>query len=106
MAHEVAAQAVADQHRALELELEDDRVEIGDEVRQRIHAGLAAVAVAAQVEQNDPVAVPELLRQGIESRRQVLNAVQQDQGRRFGIAVVVDLQLDAARTGQAETLGR
>ena len=96
---------MADQHRALQLKLEDNRVQIGDEGRQRVDTGLAAVTVPSQVEGNDPVAVAEPARQRLEGKRQVLHAVQQNERRRALVAVVVDLQFDVAGTGKAETPG-
>jgi len=105
VADDLAAEAVANQHRPLQLELKDDRVQIRDEVRQGVDTGLAAVAVAAQVEGNDPIAVAEPIRHRLERQRQILHPVQQNERRRALVAVVVDLQFDTARTREAETPG-
>jgi hypothetical protein len=79
LAHDLSAEAVTDQDRALELELPDHRVQVRDEVAHGVRARLVAVAVAAQVERHHVVVAAERLGQRLEREREVLDAVHQHQ---------------------------
>ena len=95
---DVTTEAVADQHRAPidQVEVVQDAVEVRHVVQDRVGAGVVAVAVAAQVDGDHPVAVGEGLGDRVEAPRQVGGAVQQHHRRVSGIAVVEDRYLEGA----------